>query len=115
MVANGQDSVINVMFSLALQIATPALSQKGQLVQVRAALLDWNAPVLSSSFAGVDVVLASDVMYDATAAKPLAAIAPQLFSDSAQHPRMLLADPEERTRHHRYGQVLKHCIGQSWL
>ena len=68
--------------------------------QVRAALLDWNAPV-PADVPGVDVILASDVMYDATAAQPIARLAPQLFAQHSLQPRLLLADPEERTRHHR--------------
>ena len=67
-----------------------------------AAKLDWSAPCdPDGRLPGVDVVLASDVMYDAAAVQPLVSLAPRLFSPDAVHPRLLLADPEHRTRHHR--------------
>lgn len=76
-----------------------AVTQHDQ--QVAAAVLDWDKLVDSTGFKGVDVVLASDVMYDASAAQPVAKLSPLLLATGSQPARLILADPEDRTRHHR--------------
>ncbi|KAK9838372.1 hypothetical protein WJX81_007839 [Elliptochloris bilobata] len=65
--------------------------------QVRAELLDWAA--VRTSGRRYDLVLACDVLYEAFSVEPVAALVARLVHLDGG--RLLLADPLERTRHHR--------------
>ncbi|CAE8666159.1 unnamed protein product [Polarella glacialis] len=69
-------------------VGAPSDSRPGEAGSVRAAKFDWSAPCFGRA---VDVVLATDVLYDTSSAPQLAStVVALLFSSGG---RLLLADP----------------------
>ena len=61
-------------------------------------LLDWDSPEVAG-LGGFDVILACDVLYERCSIAPVAELVPQLLTASGG--RLILADPEDRTKQHR--------------
>jgi predicted nicotinamide N-methyase len=65
---------------------------------VHAAHFDWSQPYDGGTF---DVVVACDVLYEETAAAPLARIIPQMMGGGGSEKRLLLTDVPKRSPKHR--------------
>ena len=65
---------------------------------LQAAHFDWQAGYCGPK---ADVVIACDVLYEASAPAPLARVLPTLFDSDASDQRLLLADPPKRTAENR--------------
>lgn len=69
--------------------------------KVTASEFDWHQPFSGQPY---DVVIACDVLYDASAVSPLATLLPCMLGPGAEvygWNRLILTDPPERTPHHR--------------
>lgn len=69
--------------------------------KVTATEFDWHQPFTGNPY---DVVIACDVLYDASAVSPLAKLLPSMLAPSKEihgRNRLILTDPPERTPQHR--------------
>ncbi len=90
-----------LLHALIQMTASAECTLHSHIQQVYTAELDWTAN--DHGLGKFDVVIACDVLYEREAIQPVAELAIKLMANKGA--RFILADPENRTRAHRYSQL----------
>lgn len=106
------DSAEEVVSSLKAELSSLGIVVRNRpnCGTVAAKLLDWDRPQ-TFGHTHYDVLLATDVLYEAESVAPIATLAPRLLCPNSG--RLLLADPAERTRRNR--ELFTELVGQGGL